>query len=151
MSIKPDVVSLGRRLTQLRGLRGLSLSATATEADIAKSYLLKLERGEVENPGLKTLDAVARALGSTLAELLAPSTVESGLSQPTSDTAIAEFEQLVASLPLELKEFLSQIEREGERLPADVVRSLASIQFRGKRPQSAADWRFIYEALNRTI
>jgi transcriptional regulator with XRE-family HTH domain len=148
---KPDVVSFGRRLTQLRELRGLSLSATAAAAGIAKSYLLKLERGEVENPGLKTLDAIARALGTTLAELLAPSSAEPGLTHPTSDPAIAEFEQLVASLPPELKEFLAQMEREEEKLPADVVRSLASIQFRGKRPRSAADWRFIYEALNRTI
>ena len=144
--MKIDVTALGRRLTQLRELRGLSLSATADTAQLAKSYLAKLERGEVENPGLKTLDSLARSLGVTLADLL-----YEGATSRGGHSDVAGYEELLSSIPLELHEFLTEREASGDRLPADVVRSLASIQFRGKRPQTVGDWRFIYEALIRTM
>src|SRR5947208_12442325 len=70
MAIEAKVV--GQRLTEWRELSGKSLSALAEEAGIAKSYLLKLERGEVENPGLATLGAIAKSLNTTLSQLLGP-------------------------------------------------------------------------------
>src|SRR4051812_27919115 len=66
MPLDPKVI--GERLVQRRSER--SLSEIAAKAGIAKSYLSKLERGEVPNPGLVTLNAVARALDVTLGDLL---------------------------------------------------------------------------------
>jgi transcriptional regulator with XRE-family HTH domain len=119
---------------------------------MAKSYLAKLERGEVENPGLKTLDAIAHALNATLADLLAPSEVAGRDVEAGGESDVLDFEKLLASIPPELRQFLQEMEKGGERLPADIVRSLASIQFRGKRPKTVSDWRFVvYDALSRSI
>lgn len=146
--MKIDVGLLGSRLAKLRELRGMSLSATADAAGIAKSYLAKLERGEVENPGLKTLDGVARALGVTLADLLAP-------KNPSTDrppeNEVEELERLIATMPPSLRVFIDSVEkREEQELSMDVVRSLASVQFRGKRPETADDWNFLYLALKKS-
>lgn len=145
-----NVDQLGKRLRQLRELDGKSLSGLALEADVSKSYLAKLEKGEIENPGLKTLQSVASALGITLSELI-PST-QGGVSAGSElGGPVAEYEDLLADLPQSLKEFLAEKEREGGPLPADVVRSLATIQFRGKKPRKPSDWKFLYDAISRSL
>lgn len=125
----------------------MSLSATAGEAGIAKSYLAKLERGEVENPGLKTLDGVARALGVTLADLLAP---KAAATDRPPENEVEELERLIATMSPSLREFLSALEKREGKLPVDVVRSLASVQFRGRRPETADDWSLLYLALKKS-
>jgi XRE family transcriptional regulator of biofilm formation len=142
--MKPDVVQLGQRLVALREEKGLSLSAVADSAGIAKSYLAKLERGEVENPGLKTLDSVAKALDVTLAHLLAPKPRAVGAEQ---QSGVPDLEDL----PRSLREFLKQLEEEEGRVPDDVIRSLASLQFRGKRPESVEDWKWVHDTLVRGL
>lgn len=147
-----DVALVGERLRQLRELRGASLTTVAGEAGIAKSYLAKLERGEVENPGVATLASVAAILAITLQELFAPAT---GSHKRTRWSAVVdplEVERIMASLPKSLEVFLAELEREEQgRVPADVVRTLASIQLRGRQPQMTADWRFAYLALSRCV
>jgi XRE family transcriptional regulator, regulator of sulfur utilization len=146
-----DVESLGQRLKQLRELKGSSLSALAGQAGVSKSYLAKLERGEIENPGLQTLQVISSALKITLADLLAPASMDAPAPSSAAGSEVAEYERLLADLPSGLGEFLAAKETEGERLPADMIRSLAAIQFRGKRPQAAADWRFLYDAIRRSL
>lgn len=143
-----DVIRLGERLRHLRELRGMSITALAAAAGIAKSYLAKLERGEVDNPGLKTLQALATALDATLSDLLTLD-ADRVAGEPTSE--IGDYEVILRSLPPGLQEFLRSKESAGDRLPADVVKSLASIQFRGKRPETADDWAFLYQAINRSM
>lgn len=146
-----DPVALGTRITQLRELRGLSLGILADEADgMSKSYLAKLERGEVENPGLRTLAAIARALGVTVADLLSP--VEP--DRPADGEALlmeeAEFAQLMANLPPGLRQFLDEMERRRQPVPAPTIRALAFAEFRGRRPERMQDWQFLYDALDRS-
>lgn len=140
--------AVGRRLTELRELTGKSLSALAEEAGIAKSYLLKLERGEVENPGLATLGEIAKTLNTTLSQLLGPPPSNAKRRTTVREDGLGYDQN---TMPEGLKEFLALLERRGEYVPADVKRSLAQIQFRGKRPQSPEDWRFIYEAVKRSV
>jgi hypothetical protein len=55
-------------------------------------------------------------------------------------------------MPPSLVEFINVVEAEQEsKLPADVVRSLAILQFGGKRPSTLSSWRFLYEALRRGV
>ena len=150
--LRLDVSVIGIRLLQLREMRGLSVSAVAAEAEIAKSYLAKLERGEVENPGIATLDAVAAALGTTLPELLAPATGSHRRVRWSNVVDPLEVERLRANMPASLLRFLEELEREeGSRVPADVVRTLGLLQIRGRRPDTIADWRFVYEAMKRCL
>ncbi len=143
-----DAKAVGKRLTELRELKGKSLSALAEEAGIAKSYLLKLERGEVENPGLGTLGGLTKVLNTTLSQLLGPPPTDAKRKTVVSESA-PNYEP--TTMPSGLKDFLTLLEKRGEHIPADVKRSLAQIQFRGKRPQTPEDWQFIYEAVKRSV
>lgn len=147
-----DVVALGARIAQLRELRGLSLGALAEAADgMAKSYLAKLERGEVENPGLRTLSAIARALDVTVADLLQQAEPVRGAEGATLLADRAEFERLMANLPPGLRDFLDLMSAEKRPVPPDTIRALAAVQFRGRRPERAEDWRFLYDAMIRSV
>src|SRR5688500_9011779 len=101
-----DVRALGRRIGQLRELRGLSLGVLADTAGMAKSYLAKLEKGEVENPGLRTLSAIGRALDITVADLLETAEHGRGADGEALLAQRADHEQLLAALPPGLGEFL---------------------------------------------
>ena len=147
-----DVAALGSRITQLRELRSLSLGGLAEAADgMAKSYLAKLERGEVENPGLRTLSAIARALDVTVADLLQPAEAERGTQGATLLAEQADFERVMSNLPPGLREFLDLMASDKRLVPPDIVRALAAVQFRGRRPERAEDWRFLYDAMIRSV
>lgn len=147
-----NTAALGAKITHFRDVRSMSLSALAEAADLAKSYLAKLEKGEVENPGLRTLSGIARALEVTVADLLAPA--ESPPRRAERDTMLADsaaFSRVLEEMPAGLKDFLKVMETAGKPVPPDMIRALASVQYRGKRPQSADDWRFLYDAIRRSV
>ena len=148
-----DVRVLGARIGQLRELQGLSLGALAEAAGgMAKSYLSKIERGEVENPGLKTLSAIARALDVTVADLLAPA--GSSARGPAGEALLAQdatYERITSNLPPGLGEYVQLMKKTGQPVPPDIVKALALVQFRGKRPEKPEDWRFLHDAMMRSI
>lgn len=141
-----DPQQVGQRLTETRELQGRSLSEVAEVAGIAKSYLLKLERGEVENPGLATLDAVAKVLKVTLAKLLAPN-YKPGVGRAANDEA---WKSVDSRMSESLREFVRAREKQ-EKIPADIKRALAGIRFRGNQPERAEDWELIYLAVKRGV
>ena len=61
--------TLGGRIRQFRESAGLTQEALAHAADIGRVTLVRLEKGE-QTPRFKTLDAIARALGIRVPELL---------------------------------------------------------------------------------
>lgn len=61
---------LGPRLTAPRELRGLKVRELARLADVDHQAISNLESGRTENPTLKTLLAIQRALGLPSIELL---------------------------------------------------------------------------------
>jgi len=146
-----DVAALGAKITHFRELQGMSLSALADAAGLAKSYLAKLEKGDVENPGLKTLSAIARALDVTVADLLAPAEPQLGVRRQSRLAESAAFTRVLADLPEGLKEFLETMDEAKQTVPPDMVRALAAVQYRGRRPKTIDDWRFLYDAMRRSI
>ena len=64
-----DVLALN--LKRLRADRGLSQEDLADRADIDRTYISSLERS-VYAAGIDVVDRLAKALGVTAAELLAP-------------------------------------------------------------------------------
>jgi transcriptional regulator with XRE-family HTH domain len=67
----PDPPKIGARIRQRREEAGLSLSRLAQEASVSKGYLWNLEKGETDGrPSGRTLYQIARALGTTMADLL---------------------------------------------------------------------------------
>jgi len=65
---------LGQRLVQLRADAGLTQRSLAIRADVTVVTISELERGLNDNPELKTLTALAAALGVTVVDLLAEAT-----------------------------------------------------------------------------
>lgn len=67
-SVKEVIRPVARNVRRLREQKGLSLSALAALAEISKSTLFKLERGE-GNPSVDTLWSLARVLAVPFAAL----------------------------------------------------------------------------------
>jgi predicted transcriptional regulator/DNA-binding XRE family transcriptional regulator len=66
-----DQITLGRRLRHLRRAAGLTLDDVAVSAGISASALSLIENGKRE-PRLSLLPALAAAVGTTVADILAP-------------------------------------------------------------------------------
>ena len=69
---------IGPRLVQLRESAGLTQRALAVRADVTVNTVSELERGVNDNPELKTLLALAAALGVPVADLLNGDQVATG-------------------------------------------------------------------------
>lgn len=111
----------------MREEQGISLSSLAAQSGVSKGYISTLENAtEPKRPSGKTLYSLAEALGVTVAALLGHELV----ADPVGD------------LPPGLQEFATSA-----KLPSGDVKMLASIQFRGERPQTAERWGFIYNAI----
>ncbi|MGW8483315.1 helix-turn-helix domain-containing protein [Microbacterium sp. NPDC055903] len=65
-----DSLTIGRRIRQLRTAKGMTLEALAAAVDRAPSQLSMIETGKRE-PKLTQLQAIARALGTTIDALMA--------------------------------------------------------------------------------
>jgi transcriptional regulator with XRE-family HTH domain len=63
-------VELGRWLRLLRNRQGLSLAAVAAQSGLSQSFLSQMERGLVQ-PSLRSVNRVARALGTTASAVFA--------------------------------------------------------------------------------
>lgn len=133
--------ALGARITALRMGLGESVASFAARAGVAKSHLYKLEAGGLESPTLTTLTGIAGALGITLDELLKNPRRSGPRAEPAE-----------RPIPPSLTKFIREWESEHKAtLPKDVVHSLATLQFRGKRPRTLEDWRMIYAVVDRTL
>jgi transcriptional regulator with XRE-family HTH domain len=62
--------ALGKRLRQVRNLRGWSLREVADRAQISAAYLQKLEQGKVNSPSPNVLYALADCLDAPYSELM---------------------------------------------------------------------------------
>jgi len=102
-------MALSERLRSLRKERGLSQETVARRADIGLKAYGELERGIATDPHFSTLAGIARALGLTVAELVAE---ESETLTPEKVSAPPETGQP----PLEVLEQLLAWALEAQRL-----------------------------------
>lgn len=64
-------VALGAEIRRRREAAGLGVSELARRAGVSKGFVSQIERART-SPSLATLDAIARALGAPVADLLSP-------------------------------------------------------------------------------
>lgn len=124
------VESLGDRIKLRRKDIDITAAELARRAGISKGYLSEIETGEAPRPSADVLYRVATALGTTMADLLGKRA-----QLPTS-----------RSIPASLEEFAKEA-----NIPTEDVEMLAKIRFRGEQPKSPEDWRFLYDAIKRSI
>ena len=125
---------VGDRIKQRRAEVNISLAELARRADLSKGYLHAIESGETQSPSAEILYRIANELGTTIADLLG------------ENPELEDQQEEQVELPESLLDFAAQ-----DKLPDTDVKMLARIQYRGKRPNSVSDWRFIYESIKRTI
>lgn len=128
-------VSLAVRIKELREAKGLTLEELAVAADVSKTYLWELEKDSAgeKKPSAAVLLEIARALSTTLADLL---------SLPSLTVRDQKVE-----IPQTLREFAERMDRMGTTLSTQDMLDLASMKFRGGQPQSVDEWHSLYFAL----
>jgi transcriptional regulator with XRE-family HTH domain len=133
-----SAMSLADNLKRLRIQKQLSQPDLAEKAKLSKGYVYMLESGEMTNPSLEKLLQISETLECTIADL-----VGEAKTAAKSDAGL--------EIPAGLQEFAKKRKREGDPINDEEMRSLAHMQYRGKRPQSVDDWAYVYEFLKRTL
>src|SRR3954468_9548962 len=133
-------MKLHARLAELRRESGMTLRELReriderTGAKLSISYLSELERVEAAPP-IETLARVAQGYSISLQDLLDP---------------VDFFEDLetdpMARYPSGLRAFAQK-----ENLDAEWMKTLARVEFRGRRPETENEWRAIYAILKALI
>ncbi len=124
------MTSLGERIRLRRTEINISLAELARRADLSKGYLHAIETGGTQSPSAEILFRIANELGTTIADLL-------GEEEPEQDDS---------EHSMELLQFAEQAD-----LTEDDIEMLAGIRYRGKRPETVDDWRYIFESIKRTL
>ncbi len=122
--------NIGERIRLRRTEMNIALAELARRANLSKGYLHAIEAGETQNPSAEILFRIANELGTTIADLLGEDQIEYDV--------------------LDIPESLVKFAKEEKLTEAD-VEMLARIQYRGKRPEKADDWRYIFESIKRTL
>ena len=122
--------TIGQRIKRRRKDAEFSLPKLAEQAEVAKGYLWELESGRAVRPSANTLFKIATALGTTVADLMGNEV------HPASKPKI----------PQSLRAFA-----EKERLTDEHVRMLAGVHYRGRRPKTEDDWKFVLESIRRSV
>ncbi len=131
--LEDELEPLGQRVRALRQGQKLSLSEVARLSGVSKGYLSQVERSPTARPSAATLFAIARALGTTVAELF------EGKESESQRAAAVEISD-------SLREFVEEAE-----LPPVDIEMLAGIRYRGASPRTKEDWRFLYESIRRSV
>lgn len=122
-------VGLGERIRLRREERQWSVAALARAAGVSRNYVAELERGQSTHPSAPVLQRLADALGTSVADLLDEGTISTVVDIPEALLRLAE----------------------EEALSEEDVRTLAGLRWRGERPATLSDFRFVYEAIRRAV
>jgi transcriptional regulator with XRE-family HTH domain len=126
-------MALADQIRKHRIEQGLSLSELARRSKISKGYLSQLENKILgPRPSADILYSIAFALGTSIGILL--------------EKEDAEINGDSTDIPEGLRNFAST-----EQLSEEEIRMLARIEFRGNRPSTDDDWKFLYEAIKRSV
>lgn len=62
--------TLGKKISKLRDLRGLTQEQLSAKAKVARRTLQNIEGGKVMSPGVDIISALAKQLGTTVSEII---------------------------------------------------------------------------------
>jgi transcriptional regulator with XRE-family HTH domain len=128
-----DLTKLGRRIRFLRQGKTWSLSDLAERSGVSKAYISDVENGSAGKPNIQYVYDIARALGVTLDELLEGAAPEAGARSR------GEKQQ-------DLPPGLAQLQRE-LALSDEDAQMLAHVNFRGNRPRTKEEWRYLWDTI----
>lgn len=126
-------MALSDQLRKHRLDQGLSIAELARRSKVSKSYLSQLENNiNGLRPSADALYKIAFALGTTVSELL--------------EKQVGKDDDELTEIPEGLRKFAMT-----EQLSEQEIKMLARIEYRGQRPRTIADWKFLYESIKRSV
>jgi len=123
----------------LRTEKNMSLSEVARRSEISKSLLHRIEKQEGANPELGTLQKIARALDTTVGDIIGNEVVQSA-------------RQLPDVRPSWLQTLTAQLRTAGKEPDEDFLEALYVIQNRkGQLNAKDEDWLYLYTTMERSF
>ena len=122
-----NLEQFGDRVRAARKAQEMKQAELADKIGISRTYLSQIEQGRARNLSLRLAQGLSEKLGIELPQR--------GQVQGTDDVEI----------PRSLKEFAEE-----EGIPEKDQRMLARIQYRGKKPSNAQQWRVLYSVIQVT-
>ena len=126
-------MALSDQIRNRRLEQGLRLTELARRSHISKGYLSQIENNpNGPRPSAEVLYRIAFALGTSVGILL---------------------EKQVASTQYELTDIPKGLRMLAltEHLSEEQIKMLAQITYEGEHPETADDWKFLYEAIKRSV
>ena len=65
-----EISPIGKNIKKLRKQKGLSQDRLSKLADVSNNTIIKIESGGIQNPTIKTVQKIARALSISVDDLL---------------------------------------------------------------------------------
>jgi transcriptional regulator with XRE-family HTH domain len=126
-------MALSDQIRKRRHEQGFSLTELARRSRISKGYLSQLENNPVgPHPSAEVLYRIAFALGTSIGTLL--------------EKQIASTQNELTDIPEGLRWLALE-----EHIPEEEIRMLAQITYKGHRPCTTDDWKFLYESIKRSV
>lgn len=128
-----DIMALSDQIRKRRLEQNLSLTELARRSQISKGYLSQIENNSYgPRPSADVLYRIAFVLGTSVGVLL--------------EKQIMSTNDELTDIPEGLRNFAL-----AERIPEEEIKMLAQIHYRGHRPYTADDWKFLYESIKRSV
>ena len=131
--------NIGARIRALRAELALSLPKLAERSKLSQGLLSKLENSEEPNPSLETLQKLAHALKTTVADIIGADVVVSARELPREK-------------PEWMKFLIKSLQAEGKRPDKDILEALYVLQNRKASARTTPeDWKYLYRNIEVSI
>ena len=125
---------VGGRIRTIRVERGLNLPALSSKSGLSKGLLSKLENDPESNPGLDTLQKLAKALDVTIADLLGEQVIVSIRTVPDEH-------------PEWTKQLVKWLRDAGQAPDSDILEAMYVLQNRKGSVRNIDDWKLLYRSI----
>ena len=126
-------MGLGSRLRVVRKNLGLTLSQLSKKSKISKAYLSQLENEQFSNPSTEVIVKLCSALGVSFESIIGSKDISPNVFSGNA-------------IPIHLRAIAQE-----ENLNEQDLSMLSNIHFRGKQPNSPDGWRYVIDAIKRSI
>ena len=140
--------AFGARLKSARNAEGLTLQEVSKRSGLSITYLSDLERGKLQNPTLKALEAIGGALTTPLNQLLG---IEGGAREARGLPAALEAFSMMDVFRDAIAAEASRRKRDEDEVRRTWLATLERIEVEGRRPKEPMDYLLIFESIRRAL
>lgn len=107
----------------------MTMTELSRASGVSRTYISELESGKAADPSVAVVTSLATALGISPASM---------------------FDNTVETVEMEIPQSLREAAQKYDIHPND-VRDLARVKFRNYQPANAEDWKFLLEAIKKSL